>query len=182
MRAPRDPRGFTLVELLVGTAVGAMVLAGIGLVFVSQAWQYQAHASRRAVQSSVRQALGFVEHHVRNAGYGVDPERAILAYDSYDAASDAHGEGYPDGLTVHARALHFRRLVTEVGSDSLRFDRALERPLLKGEILLVLCPGAVRYAYVTVGETTPAKATSVRLDTSPPPADSPAGPPGALFR
>ncbi|PTL81444.1 PilW family protein [Vitiosangium sp. GDMCC 1.1324] len=181
MRAPRRPRGFTLVELLVGTAIGAVVLTGIGLVFVSQAWQYQAHASRRAVQSSVRQALGFVERHVRNAGYGVDPDRAILAYDSFDAASNAHGDGFPDGITVHSRDLYFRRLATEVGSDYLRFDRELQRPLRKGEILLVLCPGAIRYAYVTVGETAPVKATSVKLDTTPVPVDSPSGPPGALF-
>ena len=78
MRAPPGPRGFTLVELLVGTAVGTIVLTGVCLVFVSQASQYQAHASRRAVQASVRQALGVMERHVRNAGYGVDPDRAIL--------------------------------------------------------------------------------------------------------
>ncbi len=182
MRASPRPRGFTLVELLVGAAVGALVLTAIGIVFVSQASQYQAHASRRAVQASVRQALGFMERHVRNAGYGVDPDRAVLAYDSYDAAGDAHGDGFPDGLSVHARDLYFRRLATTVGSDFLRFDQALRRPLRKGEILLVLCPGAVRYAYVTVAETTAANATSVRLDTSTAPVDSPAGPPGALFR
>ncbi|HEX8439125.1 PilW family protein [Archangium sp.] len=182
MRAPPDSRGFTLVELLVGTTVGAIVLTGVCLVFVSQASQYQAHASRRAVQASVRQALGVMERHVRNAGYGVDPDRAILAYDSYDAAGDAHGDGYPDGLTVHARDLYFRRLATTVKPDALHFDRELQRPLRKGDILLVLCPGAIRYAYVTVGETAPAKATSVKLDTTPAPVDSPAGPPGALFR
>jgi type IV pilus assembly protein PilW len=182
MRAPRRPRGFTLVELLVGTAIGALVLTGIGLVFVSQASQYQAHASRRAVQSSVRQAMGFVERHVRNAGYGVDPDRAILAYDSFDARSNARGIGYPDGITVHARDLYFRRRATEVGTDFLRFDAELQRPLRKGEILLVLCPGAVRYAYVTVGETAPARSATVKLDTTPAPVDSPMGPPGALFR
>jgi type IV pilus assembly protein PilW len=182
MRAPRRPRGFTLVELLVGTAIGALVLTGIGLVFVSQASQYQAHASRRAVQSSVRKAMGFMERHVRNAGYGVDPDRAILAYDSFDALSNARGVGYPDGLTVHSRDLYFRRRATEVGTDFLRFDTELQRPLRKGEILLVLCPGAVRYAYVTVGETAPAKSFSVKLDTTPAPVDSPLGPPGALFR
>jgi type IV pilus assembly protein PilW len=181
MRAPSARRGFTLVELLVGTAIGAVVLTGIAAVFVSQAWQYQAHASRRAVQSSVRQALGFVERHVRNAGYGVDPDRAILAYDSYDAANNAHGEGYPDAITVHTRDLYFRRLATTVGTDFLQFDKELRRPLLKGEILLVLCPGAIRYAYVTVGETAPVNATSVKLDTAPVTVDSPVGPPGALF-
>lgn len=182
MRAPLRRRGYTLVELLVGTAIGAVVLTGIGLVFVSQASQYQAHASRRAVQSSVRQAMGFVERHVRNAGYGVDPDRAILAYDSFDAGSNARGVGFPDGITVHARDLYFRRRATEVGTDFLRFDAELQRTLRKGEILLVLCPGAVRYAYVTVGETAPAKSFSVKLDTTPAPVDSPMGPPGALFR
>ncbi|MCY1082154.1 PilW family protein [Archangium lansingense] len=182
MPAPHRPRGFTLIELLVGTAIGALVLTGIGLVFVSQATQYQAHASRRAVQSSVRQAMSFVERHVRNAGYGVDPDRAILAYDSFDAVGNARGVGYPDGITVHARDLYFRRRATEVGTDFLRFDLPLQRTLHKGEILLVLCPGAVRYAYVTVGETAQAKATSVRLDTTPAPLDSPSGPPGSLFR
>jgi type IV pilus assembly protein PilW len=191
MRAAHGPRGFTLIELLVGTAIGAVVLTGICLVFVSQASQYQAHASRRAVQASVRQALGFVERQVRHAGYGVDPDRAFLAYDSYDAASDTRVDGYPDGLTVHSRDLHFRRTVRVAATDSLSLldgedadslPDALTRPLRRGEILLVLCPGAIRYAYVTVGETAPVGATSIRLDTTPAPADSPAGAPGALFR
>ncbi|QRK09893.1 prepilin-type N-terminal cleavage/methylation domain-containing protein [Archangium violaceum] len=181
MRVPRRPRGFSLIELLVSVAIGGVVLTGICLVFISQAWQYQAHASRRAVQASVRQALGFVERHVRNAGYGVDPDRAILAYDSFDAAGNAPGDGYPDGITVHARDLYFRRRATTVGTDFLRFDLELQRPLRKGEILLVLCPGAIRYAYVTVGETAPVGADTVQLDTAPSPMDSPSGPPGTLF-
>jgi type IV pilus assembly protein PilW len=191
MRAARGPRGFTLIELLVGTAIGALVFVGISLVFISQASQYQAHASRRAVQANVRQALGFVERHVRNAGYGVDPDRALLAYDSYNAASDTRADGYPDGLTVHARDLDFRRTVSVTATDSLTLldgedtdalPDALTRPLRRGEILLVLCPGAVQYAYVTVGESAPVGATTIRLDTTPAPTDSPAGAPGALFR
>ena len=191
MRAAHGPRGVTLVELLVGTAVGAVVLVGISLVFISQASQYQAHASRRAVQASVRQALGFVEQHVRNAGYGVDPDRALLAYDSYDASSNTQVGGYPDGLTVHSRDLYFRRTVRVAASDALSLldgddadsdPDALTRPLRKGDILLVLCPGAIEYAYVTVGESAPVGAFSIRLDTTPAPVDSPAGAPGALFR
>ena len=116
MRASPGPRGFTLAELLVGTAVGALVLTGISLVFISQASQYQAHASRRAVQSSVRQALGFMERHVRNAGYGVDPDRAILAYDSFDAHSNARGVGYPDGITEARRILVMVRFPTTAGT------------------------------------------------------------------
>ena len=181
MRPSRAPRGLTLVELLVSAAIAGVVLTGISSIFIAQAAQYQAHASRRAVQSSVRQALGFVERHVRNAGYGVNPDRAILAYDAYDAASNARADGYPDGLTVHARDLYFRRLATQVGTDFLRVDPPLSRPLRKGEILLVLCPGAVSYAYVTVAGLAPAGTRDVALETSPPATDSPTGAPGALF-
>jgi type IV pilus assembly protein PilW len=182
MHPSRHRRGFTLVELLVGTAVGMLVLTGISLVFVSQAHQYQAHASRRAVQASVRQALGFVERHVRNAGYGVDPDRALLAYDSYDATSNGRGDGFPDGLTVHARALGFRRGVEAVSTSTLRFTQPLTQPLHKGQILLVLCPGALTYAYVTLSATAPAGSTQVQLDTTPATEDSPVSAPGQLFR
>lgn len=181
MRTPRRRRGITLVELLVGSAIGALVITSISSVFIAQATQYQAHANRRAVQSNVRQALDFVEHHVRNAGYGVNPDRAILAYDSYDATTDMHADGFPDGLTVHTRDPFFRRHATTVGTDFLTLDVPLQKPLHKGEILLVLCPGAVRYAYVTVGQLAPESTSTVQLDTTPPTVDSPTGPPGALF-
>jgi type IV pilus assembly protein PilW len=170
------------MELLVGTAVGVLVLTGISLVFISQANQYQAHASRRAVQASVRQALGFVERHVRNAGYGVDPDRAVMAFDSYDATSNGHGGGFPDGLTVHARALGFRRTVEAVTTSTLRFSEPLTQPLHKGQILLVLCPGARTYAYVTLGATAPAGGNTVQLDNTPALVDSPVSAPGQLFR
>lgn len=182
MRARSAPRGVTLVEMLVGAAIGALVLVAISSVFITQAAQYQAHASRRAVQSNVRQALDFVERHVRNAGYGVDPDRAVLAYDAYNALLDTHMEGYPDGLTVHTRDLYFRRRATTVGTDFLHLDAPLGHGLRKGEILLVLCPGAVRYAYVTVREPAAEGTSDVALDTSAAPVDSPTGPPGALFR
>ncbi len=109
MRKSIRSRGFTLVELLVGTAIGAVVLAGISLAFISQAQQYQAHASRRGVQANARQALAFMGRHLRNAGYGVNPDRAILAYDSYNVASDQQVPGYPDAVAVHWRDGLFRR-------------------------------------------------------------------------
>jgi type IV pilus assembly protein PilW len=185
MRARHPPRGFTLVELLVGAAVGALVLTAVGLVFISQAHQYQAHASRRAAQASARQAMAFVEQHLRSAGYGVDPDRALFAYDSYDAARDRQEAGFPDGLTVHARDPYFRRRAMAVASDSLQLDAPPPQPLPRGQILLVLCPGAFTYAYVTVGEPPPSNNPMlVRLDTSPPAdfRESPVGPPGSFFR
>src|SRR3954467_12688610 len=110
----RKSRGFTLLELLVGAAVGAVVLAGISLTFISQAQQYQSHASRRGVQANGRQALAFMGRHLRMAGYGVNPDRAIIPYDSFNALNDAQEPGYPDAFVVHWRDGLFRRRAQSV--------------------------------------------------------------------
>src|SRR6185312_12954947 len=112
MRKSIRSRGFTLLELLVGAAVGAVVLLGISLTFISQAQQYQAHASRRGVQANARQALAFMGRHLRIAGYGVNADRAIIPYDSFNATNGPNGAqdiGYPDAFVVHWRDALFRR-------------------------------------------------------------------------
>jgi type IV pilus assembly protein PilW len=182
MRSSTRTRGFTLIELLVGAAVGSVVLLGISLAFISQARQYQAHASRRGIQASARQAMTFLERTLGRAGYGVDPDRAIVPYDSFDSASRTSIPGFPDAFAVHSRDPLFRRRVKKVETNQLELTTALGEELLRGQILLVLCPGAVTYGYVTVG--TPAKVgdTIIQLDNSVPATDTPMGAPGALFR
>jgi type IV pilus assembly protein PilW len=178
------PRGFTLIELLVGAAVGSVVLLGISLAFISQARQYQAHASRRAIQASARQAMTFLERTLGRAGYGVDPDRAIVPYDAFNSAGSTATStpGFPDAIAVHSRDPLFRRLVRRVQTNQLELTTALNEELLRGQILLILCPGAATYAYATVG--TPAKVgdTIIQLDHTLPASDTPMGGPGALFR
>lgn len=197
MRKSIRSRGFTLLELLVGAAVGAVVLAGISLSFVSQARQYQAHASRRGVQANSRQALAFMGRHLRNAGYGVNPDRAILAYDSYDVARGQQAPGYPDAFVVHWRDSLFRRRAQSVTSNLITLEgaRPLGKELRKGQILLVLCerdPGFPDpsvdenppHVFVTVGQYVPVSATEIPLDTAAAASapDSPTSGPGRLFR
>ena len=171
-------RGFTLLELLVGAAVGAVVLVGISLTFISQAQQYQAHASRRGVQANARQALAFMERTLRITGYGVDPDRAVLAYDSYNPVTDTQQPGYPDAIVLHWRDALFRRPAQTVTGNSISLAPAdvLKEPMRKGQILLVICapdPGSSDFtvnsnpphAFVTVGNYTPAGAANIPLDT-----------------
>jgi type IV pilus assembly protein PilW len=180
MRKSIRSRGFTLLELLVGAVVGAVVVLGISLTFISQAQQYQAHASRRGVQANARQALGFLERHLRVAGYGVNPDRALIAYDSYNAVTDSQEPGYPDAFVVHWRDELFHRRAQAVSSNliSLKPSEPLSTPLRKGQLLLVLCerdpafpdPSADQnppHVFVTVGQYVPASSTEVPLDPTP---------------
>jgi type IV pilus assembly protein PilW len=186
MRRALRSRGFTLVELLIGAAVGSIVLLGISMTFIAQAQQYQSHASRRAIQASARQALSFMERKVRLAGYGVHPDRAVLAYDSYDVVTDSAVPGYPDALVVHSRDPLFRRPVQSASSAQITLPATapLEAPLRRGQILLLLCPLATEYAFITVNDYVPAGALNIPVDQTAPAAapNSPTRGPGRLFR
>jgi type IV pilus assembly protein PilW len=181
MRLPRRARGFTLIEMLVSTAVAATVLMAISLTFVSQAQQYRTHSSRRSIQANSRQALAFMERQLRLAGYGVDPDRAIVPYDSFDAASNLPAAGFPDGIAIHTRDPVFRRTALTVSSAEITLATALTEPMRMGQILLVICGGARTYAYVTVGVRANVGDTRIRLDGGLPAVDSPAGAPRSLF-
>nr|AYM52686.1 prepilin-type N-terminal cleavage/methylation domain protein [Aggregicoccus edonensis] len=182
MRSSVRPRGFSLVELLVGAAVGSVVLVGISLAFISQARQYQAHASRRAIQASSRQAMSFLERTLNRAGYGVDPDRAIVPYDAFDSGTNVQSTGFPDAFAVHSRDPLFSRRVSKVETNRLELTAPLTEELYRGQILLVLCPGAITYTYVTVGTPAEAGDSVIQLEHTVPAVDSPLGAPGALFR
>ncbi|HYH94322.1 PilW family protein [Hyalangium sp.] len=196
MRKSFRSRGFTLLELLVGAAVGAVVMAGISLTFISQARQYQSHASRRGVQANARQALAFMGRHLRSAGYGVNPDRAILSWDSYDAANEQQAPGFPDAFVVHFRDGLFRRDAQAVASNLITLSplQPLTEDMRRGQILLVVCVRSPNFIdpsvdenpphrFVTVGQYVPAGAVAIPLDQNPvlPLEDRPTRRPGRLF-
>jgi type IV pilus assembly protein PilW len=184
MRPSLRSRGFTLIELLAGAAVGAIVLLGISMTFISQAQQYQSHASRRAIQANARQALAFMERKVRTAGYGVHPDRAVLAYDSYDVVTDSAVAGYPDAVVVHSRDPLFRREATAASLAQIALRTGLDEPMRRGQILLLLCPLASDFAFVVVDNYLPQGTTLIPVSQLAPGAapNSPTAAPGGLFR
>jgi type IV pilus assembly protein PilW len=198
MRKSFRSRGFTLLELLVGAAVGAVVLLGISMTFISQARQYQVHASRRGVQANARQALAFMGRHLRTAGYGINPDRAILSWDSYDAASNDYQPGFPDAFAVHFRDELFRRRAQAVAPNQivLRASEPLKpfQELRRGQILLIMCERDPTFpdpsvdenpphVFVTVGGYVGPGGTVIPLDQAPvtPAEDRPTRRPGRLF-
>jgi len=93
----RAPRGLSLVELLVGVAVGLMVVAGASFVAVNQLSDNRRLMLETQVQQDLRAAADIVARDLRRAGYwgaaetgawqGSDPTVAANPYSELEPAS-----------------------------------------------------------------------------------------------
>lgn len=181
MRRAAAP-GFTLIELMIAVAVALFVIAGIFLAFSAQASNYAAEQRQMAAQSGSREGLDLMAEVLRNAGYGVDPHLALLAYDGFNAAAAGQTSpdpAYPDAVVVHARDLDFQRGVVTAAPDSIHFSAPLGT-VHPGQIFLLLCSGAAETAYVTALEKTADDTVSLQA-ASVVTLDSPTGWPGPQF-
>ncbi len=97
MRTFLPRRGFTIVELMVGTTVSSMVLIGVAAVVIAINGAYQSHMTTKQASENGRLALTYVERTLRMAGYGLTPEQAF----DFDALNlpDATKDNYSETLT-----------------------------------------------------------------------------------
>jgi type IV pilus assembly protein PilW len=72
-----SPRGFTLLELLVGAVVTTIILAAVAMSFVGVQGSYQAESQIKSSVEGLRTGTAFIEQRLRLAGYGVDPRFAF---------------------------------------------------------------------------------------------------------
>lgn len=71
-------RGFTLIELVIATAIAAIVITGVVVAASAQTRAYAAGARQRTAQAEARSALLYVEQRLQTAGFGLDP---VFAFD-----------------------------------------------------------------------------------------------------
>lgn len=123
--ALRARLGMTLMELMVGVAVGSIVLVAVAAISVSQSRSFSNGRRLRERQSSARFALDYLERTVRQAGFAIDPQFAF-DFDFYNCqspegtnliyASAACAQANPirdpgaapDELVTVSRSLHYR--------------------------------------------------------------------------
>jgi type IV pilus assembly protein PilW len=67
-RISQGAAGFTLVELLIATAIAGIVMGGIYSVYVSQQTSYTAQAQVTALEQNVRAAVYFMQRDISMAG------------------------------------------------------------------------------------------------------------------
>ena len=69
MNMAASPRGFSLVESMIGITVSSVLLAGVLNIYLrnSQNYAYQEAASR--LQADVRYAADYIGYHIRAGGF-----------------------------------------------------------------------------------------------------------------
>ena len=77
MRRQHHPRGFTLLELLVGMAIFTIVLAAVYLVYWTSHTTFTRGRTKIDIQQTARVALETMAREIRMAGY--DPSTVIPA-------------------------------------------------------------------------------------------------------
>ncbi len=169
------PRGFTLVEMLVGVLVSAIIIAGSITLLVNQQQAYQNTSNDRAGQEAARVALGAIGDALRRAGYGIHPSVTFdfgnipqitvefaspgtVAYNGKDcptAVSCRDSVAGSDQIAFYARDPYFvRALAAAPTATQLVVAGGLRTPLYQGQVLAVACMSCgKRFAYVTVGST-----------------------------
>ncbi|HFC53864.1 MAG TPA: prepilin-type N-terminal cleavage/methylation domain-containing protein, partial [Gammaproteobacteria bacterium] len=89
------PHGFTLVEMMVAIAVGMIVIAGIGNVFIKTKRASALQEELARMQENSRYALHLLDGEIRNAGY-----LGCRHTSSIDAEYLDVGTGYLDNFAV----------------------------------------------------------------------------------
>jgi prepilin-type N-terminal cleavage/methylation domain-containing protein len=100
----RAPRGFSLIELLVASAVVVIIIGGASLSLSAQVQNLKGVDQRREMSASARDATFQLESALRRAGWGVDPSLAIDVTVGCTAGSPCRDsvEG-PDSLAFVSR-------------------------------------------------------------------------------
>jgi type IV pilus assembly protein PilW len=172
------PRGFTLVELLIGLGVSAIVIVAAMSLLMQQQRAYTVTATDRAQQEGGQTALKEIVGRLRLAGYGVDPNLVFdfgaqaqpvprvglptnaVTFDatsSYACADPVRCRDRIDGsdeLVFYSRNPLFSRVITAFPGGSIVVRGGLKRPIYRGQLLQPSCLGGNQArGYVKVSRT-----------------------------
>ena len=100
----RAPRGFTLLELLVGATISLVVIGAVTGAFLSQNRAFIALDLNRIAADAARDAFLDMEPAIRRAGFGLDPRYAFdFAYYACPGANCRDSVTGPDNIVFYAR-------------------------------------------------------------------------------
>lgn len=182
MRRAR-PSGFTLIELMIAGALLSVVVLAISIVVTQQSKLFRNNENLRYVDENARIAQTTLIHSLRQAGFGMDPELAIdFSNYTCDLAASGIGKTTACTSATRESATSADELVTyhrnpdyqvataaggvpngqswlvapagtPASGTTIMLSAGTPTPLRKGQILLVACPSATIYTYVTLASS-----------------------------
>ncbi len=199
----RAPRGFTLLELMVGATVSLLVIGAVTAAFLSQNRAFVALDLNRIAADAARDAFLEMEPSIRRAGFGLDPRYAFdFAYYACPAANCRDSVTGPDNIAFYARnpvytytvngatapngivctnangcvsGNAYNVTITNAGgvyTVTPNLGTGAFRPLLLGQVVQFICPGAAATTMATLSAT-PVQSGAPNLSLVPTPAAAP---------
>lgn len=161
----RRQRGFTLIELMVGSAVTFLTVLAVSAAFLGYTQSFYTQAGIRGGQASLRQTHMMVVRNLRMAGYGMEPP---LAFDFPDDWSrDSLGSvNRSDRLVFRMRDPAFNSFASSLSAGSISLSKALPETLRRGQIVQVVCPGALAWTYAQLSADASKGATGLSLEAA----------------
>ena len=100
----RAPRGFTLLELMVGATISLLVIGAVTGAFLAQNRAFISLDVNRIAADAARDGFLDMEPSIRRAGFGLDPRYAFdFAYYACPGANCRDSTTGPDNLVFYAR-------------------------------------------------------------------------------
>ena len=115
MRSPRRSRGLSLVELLVGTAVGLVIVAAATTVVTRHARENRALAIEARLVQDLRTAADIIARDLRRAGYWGASASGVRGDDGSAVLANPYAVVAPEGAASDAVRLSFSRDAGENG-------------------------------------------------------------------
>ena len=144
MRRQHQHRGFTLMELMVGSVVTFVTVLAVSAAFLGYTQSFYTQAGIRGGQASLRQTHQMLVRNLRMAGYGIDPPNAFGFPTGW---SDDVTRNRSDRLVFRMRDPSFNAFVSSLSSTGITLSSKLTEPLRKGQVIQVMCPGGIAWTY-----------------------------------
>jgi type IV pilus assembly protein PilW len=163
MRRQRQ-RGFTLIELMVGSIVTFITVLAVSAAFLGYTQSFYTQAGIRGGQASLRQTHQLVVRNLRMAGYGMDPPNAFgFPTDWRDDAT----RNRSDRLVFRMRDPAFATLASSISGTTVTLpsDKPLPALMRKGQIIQLVCPGGLALTYGQLSADAPAASFTMTLES-----------------
>jgi type IV pilus assembly protein PilW len=159
----RQRHGFSLIELLVSSAVTFLTVLTVSAAFLNYSQSFYTQAGIRGGQASLRQSHLMVIRNLRMAGYGMEPALAF-GFPAGWMRNAANNNNMSNRLVFRMRNPSFNAFASApLSAASITLTKPLKETLRQGQIIQVVCEGAVAWSYAQLSADAPAKATTLSL-------------------